>query len=227
MEKKRKILWDCSSKSSESSRISATHVRAIMDKLLLQQTQSSTSSTYLQIWRQFNKFLIDLDSRPDSWEDRVSLFIAYKIKNGMQSATVKSCVSAIKKILVDDGYHWDDQKILLTSLTKACRLVNDRVHKRFGISFNLLELILFKLQRHFTATNQYYLETMYKAIFCLGYYGLMRIGELTWSNHIIRAANVHIAWNKHKILLILYSSKTHSIANRPQKNQDYIRRKQH
>ena len=54
-------------------------------------------------------------------------------------------------------------------------------------------------------------------MFALGYYGLMRIGELTWSPHVIKACNIHVAENKDKILIILYSSKTHNIGSRPQK----------
>ena len=46
---------------------------------------------------------------------------------------------------------------------------------------------------------------------------MMRIGEVTKSPHILKASNVHIATNKDKILLVLYSSKTHDKASRPQK----------
>ena len=58
---------------------------------------------------------------------------------------------------------------------------------------------------------------MYKALFALGYYGLLRVGELTKSLHTIKACDVHLGMNKDKILIILYSSKTHSIGDRPQK----------
>ena len=46
---------------------------------------------------------------------------------------------------------------------------------------------------------------------------MLRVGEVTNSQHVIRARDVHIATNKDKILLILYSSKTHGKGNRPQK----------
>ena len=114
--------------SSTSSRISTKQIRLIIDKLLGQSQRDSTSQTYLTIWRQFNKFVISLDVKPNSWEDRVTLFIGYKIENGIKSNTAKSYVSAIKKMLVDDGYPWDDQRVLLGSLTKACKIINDKVH---------------------------------------------------------------------------------------------------
>ena len=156
---------------------------------------------------------------PKSWEDRTTLFITYKIEQGLQSSTVRSYVSAIKRILIDDGYCWDDNKILLGSLTKACRLVNDQVKIRLPIQCNLLELILFEVNRIFGQKNQFYLIIMYNALFALAYYGLFRICELTLteSGHAVRARDIHIADNKRKILLVLHTSKTHTRGMKSQK----------
>ena len=76
-------------------------------------------------------------------------------------------------------------------------------------------MILFELECFFIA--QQYLEILYKTIFCLGYYGLMRVGELAESNHVVKACNIHIGQNKDKIMLVLYSSKTHGKRHCPQK----------
>ena len=62
----------------------------------------------------------------------------------MQSATVKSYVSAIKAILKADKYEWDEQKVLLSSLTKAYKLTNDVLDCRLPIQKGLLEMILFE-----------------------------------------------------------------------------------
>ena len=43
-----------------------------------------------------------------------------------QSLTGKSYKSAIKTVLRNDGNAWNDEKILLDSLTRACHIVNDR-----------------------------------------------------------------------------------------------------
>ena len=130
---------------------------------------------------------------------------------------------AIKRILVDDGYDWNDTKVLLHSLTRACRLINDKVRTRLPIQSSLMEVLLFEIQRYLH--KQPYLITMYSAMIALGYYGLLRIGELTESPHVIKAMNVNISRNKEKILIHLYSSKTHGAANRPQtiKNKLEIR----
>ena len=149
----------------------------------MQQHRDSTAKTYLSIWRQFNKFLVKLDIRPRLWEDRTTLFIAYLVENGFQLATIKSYISAIKSTLLLDGYDWDDSLVLARSLSRACKIINDRVRTRLPIHCNLLEMILFEVQRFFTKKNQQYLEIMYKTLFAICYYGLMRISEVTKSPH--------------------------------------------
>ena len=111
-----------SSVTSDSSHISTRHMQLIIEKLLGFKNKNLTTKMYLNVWRQFNRFVMSLDVRPKLWEDRTILFIGYLVDKGMQSTTVKSYVSAIKRMLVDDGYPWEDGKILLTSLTKACRI---------------------------------------------------------------------------------------------------------
>ena len=206
-----------STTSSGSSRLSATKMKLVVDQLLARQTRDSTSRTYQSVWRQFNLFLVNLDKMPDSWENRATLFIGYMVQRGMQSSTVKSYVSAIKKILITDGYKWQDSEILLSSLARACKLKNDSVRTRLPIHVSLLEMLLFEIQRIFRKRCQPYLEKLYLALFTLGYYGLMRVGELTQSPHVAKARDVHLAINKQKLLVVLYSSKTHSAGNRPQK----------
>ena len=207
------ILKSCSSKVSILSIkliLEKTHGGLIIESLL--------RKAICQYGGQFKQiFCLVLDSIPEDWEDRTSLFIGHIIDRGIQSGTVKSYVSTIKGMLIDDGYDWQDGKILLSALAKACKLVNDRMRIRQLIHCSFLELILLEIQRRFSLANQYYLETLYKAIFALGYYGLFRVGELTNSPHAMRAANIHLGMNKDKILVVLYSSKTHNMGDRPQK----------
>ena len=49
----------------------------------------------------------------------------------------------------------------------------------------LLETLLFKLNRFF-GSDQPYLEELYKALFALAYYGLMRISEITLGEHTLK-----------------------------------------
>ena len=79
-----------------------------------------------------------------------------------------------------------------------------------------MEMILFEVDRVYS-DKQPYLDSLYKAVFAISYYGMMRIGEVTESLHVLKAKDTFIADNKDKLLFILYSSKTHDRAHRPQK----------
>ena len=156
-----------------------------------------------------------LDEKPKFWEDRVQLFCAYLVDNGKQSSTIKSYVSAIKSILMDDGYDWIDGRILLSSIVRGCRVINDKLHYRRPLKLNLLELLLFEVDRLWDG-SQPYLELLYKTLFAISYYGLMHVGEVTKSNHVLKVKDVHVGLNKEKILMVLHSSKTHAAYMQPQ-----------
>ena len=143
------------------------------------------------------------------------LYGAYLVDKGIQSSTIKLYFSTIKKILTLDGFDFSINEVILNILTKSCHLINDRIKTRHPIKARLLDILLFEMERYFEM--QMYLCWLYKAIFCLAYYGLFRIGELTRSNHVIKAKDVNIGQNKSKILIILYTSKTHRLELRPQK----------
>ena len=69
---------------------------------------------------------------------------------------------------------------------------------------------------HIYGHSQPYLESLYRAMFALAYYGLMHISEVTNGPHAIKAKDVLVAQNKNKIRIILYSSKTHNKEDIPQ-----------
>ena len=201
--------------SSNSSKISAHAMSAILERLKCQKNRQSTMVNYHNIWRLFNKFVIQLDIKPNNWEDRIALYGAYLVDTGHQSSTIKSYFSAIKSVLQDDGYAVDVDKVILNTLIRACRLVNDKVQTRLPIHLRLLEMLMFELEHKFA--TQPYLTCLYQTIFMLAYYGMFRIGELTLGSHTIKAKDIHIGENKNKILIILYSSKTHGKESVPQR----------
>ena len=207
--------------SSESSKISSEHLSNKIGLMTYNSRRHSTNQNYQRVWRLFNKFIIKLDIIPDMWEQKTALFIVYMTEKGCQSTTLKSYISAIKATLQGDGYKWDDKLVLLGSLTKACKINNDRIKVNLPISCKLLELLLFEVDKYYKGEGQYYLCILYKTILAIGYYGLFRIGELVTGTqgdqHTIKAKNVHIAQNKDKIMIVLYSSKTTGGNCRPQK----------
>ena len=189
-------------------------MREIVEKLKIQSNRSSTAQKYLEIWRIFNQFIIKLDVKPRTWEERLTFFCAYLVQQKRKSTTIRSYVSAIKWVLKTDGYSWNQDQLDLTALTKACRLHNDVVRTRLPISSRLLELLLFKVERLFP--QQLFITVLYQTVFSIAYYGLLRIGEVAKSEHTVLARNIHLGMNKNKLLIVLYSSKTHGKESVPQ-----------
>ena len=211
-----------SSSSSHSSKISVDYVNSVLNRLRKNQTRDSTIKNYLSIWRHLNKFIISLDCKDNlCWEEKTALFGTYLVDGGVQSSTLKSYFSAIKFILKQDGYQWDEKNALLSSLVKGCRLENDKVKIRLPIQKGLLELLLFKIDRKFMGPNitnqQPYLVCMYQTLFPLAYYGKLRVGELTLGSHTVKADGVNIGHGKDKVMIALYTSKTHGEESEPQK----------
>ena len=147
----------------------------------------------------------------------MSLYTGYLVGCKKQSSTVKSYISAIKAVLCDIGIELDLNRCLITSLTRACRIVNDSVRTRLPIKKTILNSILKGVQQHFA--NQSYLMKLYLAMFSTAYFGLFRVGEITRSPHVALADDVMIAMNKEKIQFTLRSSQTHDKSTLPQKIQ--------
>ena len=203
--------------STEDGRISARQMKNILEDLKCNSNKSSTKRTYYKVWQKFNEFVIKLDEIPTKWEDRLSLYCAYliKIKN-RQSSTVRSYISAIKKVLTNDGYQWDNDLIVFNTITKTCKLHYDTIKPRFPIRHKFLEVIFCETQRKFALLNQPFLEILYVTAYLLLYFGMMRVGEVAAGDHSILARNIHYSKQEKKIMIMLYTSKTHSLADEPQ-----------
>ena len=195
--------------SSSSSVISALAMQQIVDSLRYQRHRDSTKVNYYSVWHSFNKFFVRLDQKPNLWEDRLTLFVGYLVQKSLKSNTIRSYISAIKAVLKQDRVNLCEDKYLLTSLTKACKYVNDHVRTRLPIQKNLCGYIIRKTEDYFQERNQNYLAIMYTSMFAVAYYRLLRVGELTTGSHAVKVTDIHIADNKNKILFILHTSKTH------------------
>ena len=212
--KKKRNSSKTSSKSSHSACISLDYIYSIIDQMKMSTNRLSTRLNYHTVWTAFNKFLIRLDRQPRTWEEKTAAWMAYLAKQGKKSTTLKSYISAIKCVLTQDGYNWSTNEVLLSTLTKSCRETKDIVTTRLPIREKLLQLIVAQLND--LLNTQHYLLIMYRCFFMLQYYGLMRVGELASGAHPVLAKDIHSADNKDKILLILYSSKTHGKESSPQ-----------
>ena len=113
-----------------------------------------------------------MDLKPNNWEHRVLLFAAYLIKEGKQSATVKSYILAIRAVLANVNVELREDMCLLKSLTRACKLNNDKVRIRMPIQRELLNIILRMIQEIFEEKGQCYLAHLYLSLTAVTYFGL-------------------------------------------------------
>ena len=156
-----------------------------------------------------------MDIKSNDWGDRIVLFTAFLVDCELKSTTVKTYISAIKGVLAEDGIMVNPDNFLLTSLTRACRLINDKVIHRFPIYKELLHEIVDGIETLYS--EQPYLTILYKAMMFATYYGLLRAGEVAAGPHVLLAKDVFIGKNKKKFLFILWSSKTHGHGSKPQR----------
>ena len=182
------------------------HVLRIVDRLKSERVRSSTRRNYYSVWKNFNEFFIRLDVKPNTWEDRIVLFIAHLIESDYKSQTVSSYLSAIQGVLAEEGVQLNEDKFLLSSLIRACRLKNDKIRTRLPK----------QTAQHFMSINQEYLATLYCSLFATAYFGMFRVGALMAGEHPILVNDVHIGENKNKVLFTLRTSKTHGRGSKPQ-----------
>ena len=187
----------------------------IADKLKGQCYRKTTEHNYYKIWRLFNKFFIHLDKKPESWEQRLILYVTYLIELGRTSATIKSYISAIKAILKMEGIFLNSDVFIFTALVRACRSKNDFLQIRLPIQKLLLHLILDEVYNSFTKRSQIYLRKLYMAALIMRYYGMLRVGESTTRSHPKQAENALVANNKKNIQIVLRTSKSHSLSCHP------------
>ena len=191
--------------STDSSTISVGDLSNIIEELKTQSCRSSTMRSYYNIWRSFNRFFVWLDKKPHTWEERLVLYVGFLIQNEKKSTTVNSYISAIKTVLISHGIKISEDRSLFNALTKACKLKNDSISLKLLVHKEIIRAIIQKLDQYFA--HQPYLNITYKALFSCAYYGLLRIGEVSESPHVIKACDVHRARNKKKLMFVLRSSK--------------------
>ena len=199
---------------SSDALISTRKLELFIKSIQNKHCRNSTMQNYFRIWCNFNEFYLKLDRKPGSWEEQLMLFIGHIINKKRKSAMIKSYVSAIRAILFNGGIILNEDKCLLTSLAKACKICNNKVRVKLPIKKGMLNVILDKCNIIFQDQN--YLRCLYRAVFASAYYGLLRVGEISAGNHPIKAVDVHIGENKNKLLYVLRSSKTHTENMKPQ-----------
>ena len=98
---------------------------------------------------------------------------------------IKSYISAIKAVLMEDNIEISEDKFLISSLIRSCRIHNDQIVVKLPIKRDLVGLLLKIIKDIFLDNGQPFLASLYQALFATTYFGLFRIGEVTCSPHVL------------------------------------------
>lgn len=153
--------------------------------------KSSTQRTYRSAYLEFTRFNLSLDNMPELLDDQLAIFVASRVEKGDYSHTVESYLSGIKSMLAVDGIEINTRTARLRALIKACKYKNDRVIQRMPIKEALLVRIIRQVDIMFA--GQPYLASLYKCMLVMGYFGMMRVGEMASGDHPVMARDVHLA----------------------------------
>lgn len=202
--------------STHSSMLDTTLFRnVVVEGMKNGDLRDSSKVMYHSIWQNFLQFLQGFKNLPAKWEDKMVMYAAHLGNIGEFSQTVSSYMSAIRYKLRKDGVHIPDRNFEIASIIRTCKLKNDQVHYRCGISKNMTKELVRAVKELFLDQGQEYLYYLYRAVFLTAYYGMFRIGEIGESPHALKSADVKKSLNKEKFLMVLRSSKTHGKGDHP------------
>ena len=127
--------------STDSSELSTLYFERLLDTLRTKRYKGTTERNYHQIWTQYNAFLIKLDRMPETWEDRLIIYITSLVRIGRASQTISSYISAIKAVLKKERIIIKDDTYTLAALVKACKIENDVLKVHLPNQTGLLRII--------------------------------------------------------------------------------------
>lgn len=174
------ILRGTCSSSEEPAKLSLQLFNRVVDRLQNADVEWSTKKNYYKVWCLFNRFLLCFDDLPTSWEEKLVLFAAFNVEIGNAPATIASYMSGIRYMLRHDGIEISNTSCKLALIIRACKINNDEVSMRRPIRKKLLRPLMKAVER-FMKKGQIFLSRLYKAMLVAGYYGYLRVGEMTKS----------------------------------------------
>lgn len=79
----------------------------------------------------------------------------------------------------------------------------------------MLQVMLDKINDHYLEKGQPYLASLYRAMCCIAYHGMLRVSEFTSGEHNIFVKDVNSSIKTKQLELVIRSSKTQNRGDRP------------
>ena len=206
------LSLSCQHSLSPSIAVLTRHAKELLASALAPGTQAA----YKRSWCMFGKFC-NTHGLPDTVPISVSvlaLFIPHLHRAGYSPATVSSHISAIGYIHKLQGGSDPATTFLVQKLLSACHKLSKQFSLRMPIDQPMLSKLLGALE--FTVPGKHH-RALYKAMFCLAFHALLRIGEMTVQ--LANATNPNLLpWKQLEIRHILDSD----LAVETARNQRHI-----
>ena len=189
-----------------------------VEKLFQASIALSSFKVYRRAWNLFNQAFtnmglvfngsIDLPLSPD----QIILFVGYLSNAGFASASITSYTSAIGYIHKLLNMPDPTSQFLVQKLLSACNKVNNSVDTRLPITIVVLQRLVCALDH--TVPNLY-LRQLFKAMYSVAFFGLMRLGEITQdSNKQVPLTIDQIQFTSSSVLLSIRKFK-HNLSLKP------------
>ena len=149
-----------------------------------------TRKCYERTWRQFNDFCktFKIKSSLPVGQSVLLLYISYLFDKNYASSTICSAISALVYFHFEKGLPDPRTKQVYQALA-GVKNKRPSVSSWQPLSLENVNILIRNAQGAFSSSFTVHL---FKAMACLAFYALLRVGEFTYSQHSIRRADISI-----------------------------------
>jgi len=159
-----------------------------MNNLIATSLSSDTASQYSKVWRDFQFFCTASLGRPFAvTPESIPLYIAHLDLKNLQPSTIQSHLSAISFISQLNNIPDYTGSFKVEKMMKSLHKGSTTVDQRLPINQALLTDLILNLGSH---CDSDYECAMYRAMYSLAYYAMLRAGECTQSKHVLHIHNI-------------------------------------
>ena len=189
-----------------------------VDELFQASIALSSFKVYRRAWSLFNQASVHMGLQfngsidlPLS-ADQIILFVGYLSNSGFASASITSYTSAIGYIHKLLNLPDPTGQFMVQKLLSACNKVNNSVDTRLPITISILQRLVQALD-HTVSTP--YLRQLFKAMYSIAFFGLMRLGEITQdTNKDVSLSFDQVQFTNSAVLLTIKKFK-HTLSLKP------------
>ena len=159
-----------------------------MSMLISTSLSSETATQYSRVWDDLKNFCVTSLGRPFTvTPESIALYIAHLDLRKLQPSTIQSHLSAISFLSQLNNLPDHTGAFKVEKMMKSLHKRSSTTDSRLPINLALLNNLIINLGNHCDSS---YECALYRAMYSLAYYALLRAGECTVSKHVLTTQNV-------------------------------------